>query len=133
MIFGKRENEDTALFLVRWTARILSLAILFVFALFVFGDDGVTTAITRTELVGLLFFPGGVAIGSLLGWRNELLGGLVSALSLAGFYLVFGLALTGRMPSGPYFLIFSIPGFLFLAYGAMRRPWFRSTGQGRTA
>ena len=63
MIFGKREREDTALFLLRWTARILSLAILFLFVLFAFGDDGVTGGITGTEFVGLLFFPLGIAIG----------------------------------------------------------------------
>jgi hypothetical protein len=123
MIFRKRENEDTLLFLVRWTARILALLIVGTLAMFIFGNEGVTTSITPTELVGLLFFPLGVAVGSLIGWRNELIGGLVSVGSLAAFYLVFGLGLTGRFPGGFYFLIFSIPGFLFLIYGVLRSPW----------
>ena len=37
MIFDKRSDEYTTLFLIRWVARILSIAILALLALFVFG------------------------------------------------------------------------------------------------
>lgn len=124
MIFGKREDEDTALFFVRWTARSLSLAIILLLTLFLFGEDGITSGagVRGYEYIGLLFFPVGVAVGFIFGWKNELLGGVISIASLACFYFVYGLALTGKMPRGVWFVIFTIPGFLFLAYGLLRLP-----------
>jgi hypothetical protein len=129
MMFGKRDDEDAALFLIRWTARVLSLAIIFLLSLFLFGNDGITLEMTATEWTGLAFFPLGVAVGFLIGWKNELIGGLVSVASLAGFYFVFGLAMTGRLPRGGWFAIFTLPGFLFLAYGLLRLRVFRGHGE----
>src|SRR5436190_6169844 len=88
--------------------------------LFAFGGHGITQIISSTALVGLVFFPAGVALGFMLGWMNELFGGLVSVASLACFYLVYGLALTGHVPQGAWFAIFTTPGFLFFIYGALR-------------
>ena len=51
----------------------------------------------------------------LISWRRELEGSLLSLASLAGFYLVYGLVLTGRLPGGWAFLVFTAPAFLFLA------------------
>ena len=129
MSFGKRDDEDTALFIVRWAARILSLAIIFLLSLFLFGDDGITLEMTATEWTGLAFFPLGVAIGFLIAWKNELVGGLVSVGSLACFYLLFGMAMTGRLPRGVWFALFTLPGFLFLAYGLLRLRMFRGTDE----
>lgn len=120
MIFGKREDEEMGLFLVRWTARIMSIAIIMLLALFVFGEDGITTNMTATEWTGIVFFPFGVVAGFIIGWKNELAGGLVSVASLACFYLVYGLAVSGKLPRGIWFAAFSIPGFLFLGYGLAR-------------
>jgi hypothetical protein len=120
MIFRRREDEDLAVFLVRWIARVSSVAVFVLLMLFAFGEDGVTGGVTSDEAVGLLFFPAGVALGFLLGWKNELVGGLVSAASLACFYLVYGLAFTGHAPRGVWFAIFTTPGFLFLTYGVTR-------------
>lgn len=127
MIFGKRDDEDTALFVLRWTARLLGIAIIFLLSLFLFGEDGITLGMTATEWTGLTFFPLGVAIGFVIGWKNELLGGLISVGSLMCFYLVFGLAMTGHLPRGVWFAMFTLPGFLFLAYGLWRLPASRST------
>ena len=125
-IFGKREDEGIVLYLVRWIARVLSLAILFLLMLFMFGNDGVTGSVrpTSTEWAGLVFFPIGVALGFLIGWKNELLGGIISVGSLACFYLIYGLGLTGHLPGGVWFVGFTLPGFLFLAYGLLRQPAF---------
>ena len=120
MIFGKREDEELPMYLVRWTARVSSVAILFMLMLFAFGRDGITQGISSTELVGLVFFPAGVALGFVLGWMNELFGGLLSVASLGCFYLVYGLALTGHMPQGVWFAVFTAPGFLFFIYGVLR-------------
>jgi hypothetical protein len=122
MIFGRRDDEDIVLFLIRWAARILSIAIIFLLMLFALGEDGVTSGagVRGSEFIGLLFFPVGIAAGFIIGWKNELLGGVISGASLVCFYLVYGLAMTGRVPRGAWFAAFTVPGFLFLAYGLVR-------------
>lgn len=134
MIFDKREDEELPLLVIRWVARIMSLAILFLLGLFAFGQDGVTSGagIRGHEYVGFLFFPVGVAIGFLIGWKNELLGGLTSVASLTCFYLVYELAVLGQMPRGRWFVLFTLPGFLFLAYGLLRLRLVHGHGAGRT-
>jgi hypothetical protein len=123
-IFGKREDEEVPLCLIRWIARVTSLGILFLLVLFMFGSDGITRNMTAAEWTGLAFFPIGVAIGFLIGWKNELLGGVISVGSLASFYFIYGLAVTGQLPRGIWFAVFTVPGFLFLAYGLLRLPAF---------
>jgi hypothetical protein len=121
-IFGKRDDEGLGMYLVRWIARVLSLSILFLLMLFAFGEDGVNRQVTAVEWTGLAFFPIGVALGFLIGWKNELVGGAISVTSLVCFYLIYGIGLTGRLPRGAWFALFTLPGFLFLAYGLLRLP-----------
>jgi len=73
------------------------------------GERGPTPA----EWVGLAFFPGGVALGHVLAFRREGLGGMVSVGSLGAFYL-WNLITRGGLPGGPFFVLFAFPGFLFL-------------------
>jgi hypothetical protein len=123
-VFGKRDDERLAMYLVRWVARVMSLAILFLLMLFMFGEDGVNSSVTAAEWTGLAFFPIGVAIGFLIGWKNELMGGIISVASLACFYLIYGLGVAGQLPRGGWFAAFTLPGFLFLFYGLYRLPVF---------
>ncbi|MBX3359784.1 MAG: hypothetical protein KF745_15315 [Phycisphaeraceae bacterium] len=104
---------------LRWLARIGSLASIGMLAAFAFGggEPGVPTL---RELGMIALFPVGVSLGMILGWWRELWGGVLTVLSLAAFYaLSFGL--TGRPPGGPYFVIFALPGVLFLACGLLAR------------
>ncbi|MCB9156074.1 MAG: hypothetical protein H6645_03025 [Caldilineaceae bacterium] len=60
--------------ILRWIARLGSLLSVAFVLLFLFGEGLVVNGVwpTATEWVGLLFFPLGLAIGLLIGWRNEL-------------------------------------------------------------
>jgi hypothetical protein len=102
---------------LRWLARLTSLASIGLLAAFAFGEPGTPTA---REWLVLAFFPGGVVLGMVLGWWRELIGGTVAVLSLAAFYACM-FALSGRVPGGPYFALFSLPGALFLAAGLAAR------------
>src|SRR5947209_6704559 len=97
----------------RWTARTWGiLSFLLILAFFAGGAESMRP--TFNEAVALLLFPVGVLVGFGIAWRWEAVGGLFSLTSLALFYLLL-LAWSGRFPAGPYFLLFSAPGFLHLA------------------
>ncbi len=110
----------TAGSLVRWAARVLSIVSLGLLAVFFVGEGIDPSRLQPGELVLFLFFPLGVCAGMLLGWWCESIGGLITVLCTAAFYLVHW-ATSGRLPRGPYLLLFALPGLLFLAAGMFRR------------
>ena len=77
------------------------------------------------QWVGFLFFPVGVIAGMLLGWWREVLGGAVTVMSLLGFYLIYGWFLNGQIWLGAWFIVFALPGILFLISGMAFRHFFR--------
>jgi hypothetical protein len=88
-----------------------------VLLLFLTGQDGLVggdrwTKVRPVEWLELLFFPFGVLLA--LAWWREALGAAVAAASVTAFY-VAQLLLTGRLPGGPWFLIFTAPAVLFFA------------------
>lgn len=117
----KHENEGAFLFILRWSARIIGLAVLLLLVLFYLGEGVDLRGVAAREYIGFLFFPVGLVVGIAVGWRDELIGGLISASSTAAFYLIYGALLSGSIMQGSAFLVFSIPGFLFLAYGLFDR------------
>ena len=107
-----------ALFL-RWLARVTGLLSIGVLLLFLTGEDGLIggngwAKVRPVEWFGLLFFPFGVLLGLALAWWCEALGAAVAAVSVAAFY-VSRVLLAGRLPGGPWFLIFTAPAVLFFA------------------
>ncbi len=113
--------EYTALgFFLRWSARITSLVAIGLLLLFIIGESNTSQFLLR-ELLGLLFFPIGVAAGlALASWR-EPLGAVIAVLSLLTFYLIYGAVLNERIPRGPWFIIFTSPAVLFLASWLLHR------------
>ncbi len=110
---------------LRWAARLTSLCSLGMLGLFLQGFN--PAQVRPNEWVGMAFFPFGLMLGMILGWKWPGIGGLVGLGSLAGFYLVFGLFFSARFPSGPYFALFAFPALLFaleawLAKHTPRRP-----------
>jgi hypothetical protein len=112
-------RPTVALRTLRWTARALSVLSISLLAAFLFGGAESLTPTIR-ELVALLLFPGGVVLGMLISWRREGLGAIVSIASLAALYAYIGLAF-GRVPAGPYFILFTSPAALFGLYALLAR------------
>jgi hypothetical protein len=96
---------------IRWTARIWSIASILLILGFIIGE-GLNPA-NREEWIGFLLFPVGISAGMILAWRKERLGGSVTAVSLLVFYL-FHRMTAGSFPRGWGWLVFALPGFLFL-------------------
>ena len=113
-----RHAAAKAALILKWTARVWSIASILFIAPFFFGEESGTP--TLTESIALAMFPGGVVMGMLIAWWRAGLGGAVSVLSLIAFY-VYMFALQGHLPGGPYFILLAVPGFLFLASRALSR------------
>jgi FKBP-type peptidyl-prolyl cis-trans isomerase FkpA len=109
--------------LVRWAARVWSIASIGLLLGFVVGE-GINPT-TRTESLGLLFFPLGISVGMILGWWREGIGGIITVGSLLVFYGIH-ISSTGTLPRGWAWLAFAVPGFLFLL------SWYRARTESKT-
>ncbi len=101
---------------VRIVARVGSIISVAVLLLFFLGGgllDPHVAPPTPSEWIMILFFPVGVVIGMIEGWRYEKAGGWITVFSLIVFYIL-NLVVKGTLPRDLYFLLFSVPGFLFL-------------------
>lgn len=120
-MLAQKDSADVALVLFRWSARILSIASTAMLLLFVFGEKFDASKVTGRQWLAFVFFPLGIIVGFVVAWWKEGLGGGITIASLLIFYLIFVLLLRGDLTRGVWFLVFAIPGFLFLAAYAISR------------
>jgi len=108
--------------IIRWTARIWSLISLAFVLLFFIGYslDPSELPPTNTDFIVMAFFPVGVLLFMLLGWKWERLGGIGCLSSLAGFYIALYIQ-KQVLAMGPYFLLVAMPGVLFLISSILQR------------
>jgi hypothetical protein len=118
---AQKDSGVVAIFLFRWSARLLSLASTAMLLLFLFGEKFETSQVTGRQWLALLFFPVGIVVGFAVAWWKEGLGGAITVASLLIFYLIFVFLLRDNLARGGWFLVFALPGFLFLASYAISR------------
>lgn len=98
----------------RWLGRAISGVIL-LFAVAHLVSGGAPNLAEAPPGERALFFWFALALAGLaLLWKREVAGATISLVSGAGFYAT-ELALSGRLPSGWFLLLFFAPGFLVLA------------------
>jgi hypothetical protein len=119
-MFTQNDCGRVAMVLFRWSARLLSIASTALLLLFVLGGRE-TLEFTIRQSLAFVFFPVGIVVGFAVAWWKEGLGGGISVVSLLIFYLIFVFLLRGNPARGMWFLVFAIPGFLFLAAYAISR------------
>jgi len=119
-MFAQNDSGRVAMVLFRWSARLLSIASTALLLLFVFGGRE-TLKFAGRQWLAFVFFPVGIVVGFAVAWWKEGLGGGISVVSLLIFYLIFVLLLGGNIARGGWFLVFAIPGFLFLVAYAISR------------
>ena len=112
----KQQKRNLLVVGLRWLARVGSLVSVFFLLIFLFGEEMSLSQLSFAEGVGLLFFPIGVTVGMLLAWHWETAGGAVTVLSLLFFYSVM-YADRGYFPEGIWFMLFALPGLIFLYCG----------------
>jgi len=120
-MFVQNQSGRVAMVLFRWSARLLSIASTALLLLFVFGEKFEVSKVTGRQWLAFVFFPLGIVVGFAVAWWKEGLGGGITLVSLLIFYLVFVLLLGGNIARGAWFLVFALPGFLFLAAYAVTR------------
>jgi hypothetical protein len=129
-MFAQNDSGRLVAFLFRWSARLLSIASTAMLLMFVFGEKFEASKVTGRQWLAFAFFPLGIVVGFAVAWWKEGLGGGISVVSLLIFYLIFVFLLGGNIARGIWFLVFAIPGFLFLAaytiVRARRLPELRS-------
>ena len=113
--------SDRMSLLLTWLARLSSVAVALFIGAFVVGEmvNGVGKPPSASEWLGLAFFPVGLLFGLAIGWWKELPGGLITMLSLAGFY-IWNYSRSGSWPSGPWIPLLSAPGLVFI-FAALTR------------
>ncbi len=99
--------------LIRWIARIWSIASGGLLLLFFIGEGFNPAQITAAQWLLLAFFPVGVLAGMVVGWFKEGLGGTITLCSLLLFYFCETLS-RGSPPAGWAFVLIAAPGVLFL-------------------
>lgn len=108
---------------IGWVARALTIPCVGIILMFMIGEGFNPFHLSPREALLCLFFPIGVCVGMIVGWIREGLGGLITVVSLALFFVVH-YAQWSRPPGGPWFLIFSSGGLLFLVswlYARLRK------------
>jgi hypothetical protein len=119
-MFAQNDSGRVTMVLFRWSARLLSIASTALLLLFLLGGRE-TLKVTGRQWLGFVFFPVGIIVGFAVAWWKEGLGGSICIGSLLTFYLIFVGLLGGNLARGLWFLVFAIPGFLFLAAYAISR------------
>jgi hypothetical protein len=73
------EGQYTITKVIRWTARVWSIASIGIILLFIFGEG--MKRVRPSEWLLFLFFPAGICIGMILAWWKEGVGGGITVLS----------------------------------------------------
>jgi len=102
---------------LRWTARAASLVSLAFLAMFATSGGAAPSAM---EWLLIAFFPIGVALGMIVAWHREILGGVIAASSLAAFHALLLLDVSRPAP-GWWFLAFASPALALLVCGVTTR------------
>lgn len=117
-----------ALLMIRWTARLIALAICALVLTIIFGEGDLFSRRSPMEWLMTALFLISI-IGLFLGWRWESLGGVLSVTGMCGFYLThYWTSNFTRWPGGWVFPCFFIPGILYVLCAVLerRRHWIES-------
>lgn len=112
---SKNQIEIDWMRFLNLTAKIFTLFCIPVLILFFVAGGYDLSHLDVKEILLSICFPFGIGIGMVIAWFNEKTGSLITVISFFGFYLIH-LGFSGTFPKGPYFFLFSFPGFIFLAH-----------------
>ena len=124
MNHNDKSPTNTAATVVKWTARLLSLASLGFVLLLAIGEGNNPLHAkpgewARNLALGVCF-PYGVCAGMILAWWRQGWGGGITVAGVFAFYAVH-FAFSGTLPRGPWLAVLASPGALFLLSSLLAR------------
>lgn len=93
-------------------AKILSIISIGIIITFIIGEGIDFSEISYNGIILFIFFPIGICIGMIYSWFKPRAGSFISIFSLMLFYFL-EYYFKSEYPNGIYFLLFTIPAFLF--------------------
>ncbi len=106
-------TKERSITILRWVARIWSIASVGLLCAFLFGEGPPPLTVTA------MLFPFGVMLGLILAWWFERMGGIIVVVSMVSFYAMEYFS-DGIFPKGYAFILISAPSALFLCSGFLR-------------
>ena len=100
---------------LHWIACLLGTAMVVLFGVFAVADPPPLSVLLMPEMWALIL----IALGFLLIWRNDVVGGVMSVTATAMFYLL-NYSEAGNFPGGWVFPLCFVPGLLAIVAGVMR-------------
>ncbi len=112
------KKDNMLILLIRWLARIISISFIGLLALFFIGEGNINEFmhLSTNEILLMLFVPILFAIGGIISWKRELLGGILILASVIGFNIVDIIA-SKRFTGEIEFAFIIAPGVLFILAG----------------
>ena len=97
------------LYLIARISSAISIGIIVFFFIAHLTGDEFTKVLSMKEGALFLFFPIGVCLGQIIAWRRELIGGVITVISIGAFNLIDGSPYDFSMIDA-----LALPGVLFI-------------------
>ena len=97
------------LYLIARISSAISIGIIVFFFIAHLTGDEFTQVLSMKEGILFLFFPIGVCLGQIIAWEQELIGGVITVISIAAFNLLDGSPYDFSMIDA-----LALPGILFI-------------------
>ncbi len=103
------------IYFLKWFARVTSIVSAVLMIWFFIENTASFSSLHTRDIILMLFFPIGIIGGMARSWFHPMHGSIISFFSLGMFYAL-SFYFSGIFPTGPYFLLFTLPALLFFIY-----------------
>lgn len=98
---------------IKSIARFWSVLSTIMILLFVFGEGLDPSKLKLNEWIGFIFFPIGLLLGLIIAWKKEIIGGVISIISI----VVFGFIMVINW----FIIALGFPAALFILHGTISK------------
>ncbi len=102
---------------LRWITRVVSSVFIIGVIIVLVGEGVGESKIASSDWLRFFYFPLGVILGFIVGWKYELVGGLISIVSLAMYFFVYSIRISEQIPNFAVLGIFLFPAILYVICG----------------
>jgi hypothetical protein len=107
------DKNITVVEALKTIARFWSILSISLILLFIIGEGLDPSKLTSLEWLGFFFFPFGLTMGLIIAWSKELIGGIITIVSVAAFAVVMNVNL--------YVAALGFPAVLFIIHDILTK------------